>query len=116
MENLDESVASWINFELSPLDSEYFGEAVTDSVKEAPAEETDVPTHDSVQESDSSGNEEEDSPEWEDPLDTFTYYSGLRRATRHTGGVHPERLNYDTGLITGVMRGNGHITAPSSYT
>lgn len=85
-------------------------------MEEATGKEPDIPAPDSVQESDSFDNKEEDNKEWEDPFDPFSYNPGLRRSTGHTAGVPLERLNYDTGLESSVIPGNDHITAPSSYT
>lgn len=42
------------------------------------------------------------------------YYPGLRLSKKHTAEVPLERFNYDTGLVSSVMRGNGHITVPFS--
>lgn len=114
LENLDEASTSRTNFELPALKSEYFGESVLDSVKEATADKVNIPAPDSAQESDSFRDEEEHNREWKDPLNTFVYYPGLRVSIEYTAGVPFERFNYDTGLVSSVMRGKGHITAPSS--
>lgn len=112
LENLDEASTSRVNFELPCLQSEYFGEAVSDSVEKAAAEEPNIAAHYSVQEADSFVNEEERNTEWEDPLDPFTYYPELRHATQYTSGVPPECLNYDSGFISSVVRDCGHLTGP----
>lgn len=49
-----------------------------------------------------------------DPVDSVTYYPELSRSSRHTVGVFPERLRFDTTMASSVMRGDEAMTLPSS--
>ena len=49
-------------------------------------------------------------------LDALTYYPNLRRSTRQTAGVAPDRLGFDTASVVIQSEvGNEHVTAPNSY-